>query len=91
MSKLNLWEVFEKLTGGFSSSQNSNDDKPTDARRLNESTDFNQPLLGDDAQNAESDKKTTPAADKNVNTYMLDLLKKHNEASVRIDEQTKNK
>lgn len=129
MGKLNLWDVFEKLTGGFSSFQNANDgannrnadsDSGTNAQKnvygANSDTVFGghknaydngkngdlQYQTSGNTQNADNSKqnlndnlknsvKNSRPADKNAKTYTFDLLKKHNEASARIDERIKNK
>ena len=124
MSKLNLWDVFEKLTGGFSSSQNGNEG----ASGQNPSADFgangqknvygadSDTVFGgqkntydngkngdlqyqtstntqnaDNKQNLNNNAQNSRPVDKNAKTYTFDLLKRHNEASARIDERIKNK
>lgn len=92
MSKLNLWDIFEKLTGSFSSPQgreNGSDENKNDNadKRQNSEQGSTHSQNAGGGQNSAS---ATPTDRKKTNTYMIDLLKKHNEASMRIDSNTHN-
>lgn len=133
MGKLNLWDVFEKLTGGFSSSQNgnegasgqnpsadfgangqknvygagsdtvfggqktaydngkNNDNAQSDTSNNIQKTDNTKQNLNGKMQNLNNGTQISHHTDKNAKTYTFDLLKRHNEASARIDERIKNK
>ena len=132
MGKLNLWDVFEKLTGGFSSLQNANDgannrnadtdsgangqknvygadsdtvfgghknaydngkngDLQYQTSGNTQNADNGKQNLNGNVQNLNNNAQNSRPVDKNAKTYTFDLLKRHNEASARIDERIKNK